>query len=164
MTAQDRQVYIIGSPASFGPPTIPGARSIECELCKGATYFSPFSFTRPEASTGKFICLTCAQKMEGDAEIGAIEPEQVREMAEGAIYSKATEGKYDGEATAILSIVQGDAVLIAVRNGREGDGFSVACDLRKVTAEDVIGELPRVLRSIADAIERQELEKAKGAQ
>ena len=83
---------------------------------------------------------------------------------DGEIYTKATEGKYDGETAAILSIVQAEAVLVAVRGGTQGDGFSVAIDVRKAEVSEVLSSLPRVLRSIADSIERQELEKAKGLQ
>jgi hypothetical protein len=78
----DRSVYIIGARACDGP-AITGTRLIECELCKQATHFSPFSINRPEAQTAKFICLPCALDLPGGiAEAGPIEPEQIREMIE----------------------------------------------------------------------------------
>lgn len=75
-------VYIIGARASDGP-AIAGTRLLECELCKAATRFSPFSINRPEARGAKFICLPCALELPGGfAEVGPIEPEQIREMIE----------------------------------------------------------------------------------
>lgn len=81
----ERDVFIIGAPYSAASPVddIPGTRIIECEHCKKGTRFSPFSLSRPEARTGKFICLPCAMKLpDGLAEIAPIAPEQIRELTQ----------------------------------------------------------------------------------
>lgn len=80
------------------------------------------------------------------------------------VYTKATEGKYDGETAAVLQILSAEAVLVVVKEGRLGDGFSIAIDLRKATPEQILADIPRVLRSVADNIERQEREKKEGLQ
>lgn len=81
-----------------------------------------------------------------------------------AVYTKATEGKYDNETSAVLEITQAEAVLVVVKQGHQGDGFSVAVDLRKVSAQKIMEDIPRVLRDVADNIERQERKKKAGLQ
>ena len=86
----ERPIFIIGAPYSAASPVdqdIPGTRILECEECAKPARFSPFSLSRPEARTGKFICLPCAAKLEGCLEIAPIEPEQIREALD-ALWGK----------------------------------------------------------------------------
>ncbi len=85
-------------------------------------------------------------------------------VPEPAIYTKATEGKYDAETAALLQLLNAEAVLVIVKQGESGDGFSAAIDLRKVTAQEILRGVPSVLRSVANEIEQQERDKAKGVQ
>lgn len=96
-----------------------------------------------------------------DCTIAALRGADSPAIPEG-VYTKATLGKYDGETAAILQVTEAEAVLLVVKQGNRGDGFSVAVDLRKVAAQKIMADIPRVLRDIADNIERQEREK-KGA-
>lgn len=83
--AEDRPIYIIGAPARGRVSLIEGTRTIECELCKEPTFFSPASFSRPEAKTGKFVCMGCASQLEGPTEIGPVTGEQMSELANAFI-------------------------------------------------------------------------------
>jgi hypothetical protein len=75
------------------------------------------------------------------------------------IYTKATEGKYDAEASAALELVGAEAVLLVVKGGDKGDGFSIAVDAQRVSPHAILRDIPRVLRSVADSIEEQERER-----
>ena len=80
-------------------------------------------------------------------------------MTDGDIYTRAAEGKYDHETAAMLEVLRAEAVLVVVKGGQLGDGFSVAIDGRKIAPERILDSIPRVLRSVADAIEEQARQK-----
>jgi hypothetical protein len=56
-------------------------------------------------------------------------------------------GKYDDAAT-VARAVSGGSVVLLVIGGEHGEGFSVQAEL------PVLMQLPRLLRVVADAIER----------
>jgi len=65
---------------------IAGTRLLNCQLCDQPTFFSPSSFTRPEASYATFVCLSCAAKMAESADTAPViappTDAQLREIAE----------------------------------------------------------------------------------
>jgi len=85
-----------------------------------------------------------------------------QEEEQGEIYAKSTEGKYSDECAALLAMLGAEVALLVVRGGPKGDGFSLAIDQRKAIVPQVLANVPRVLRSVADAIERQEAERKAG--
>lgn len=57
-------------------------------------------------------------------------------------------GKYDAVATVALEMTSADCVLVAVLGGVRGSGFSVQGD------PALLAHLPRILRDVADQIEK----------
>lgn len=96
--------------------------------------------------------------------LSAATHEALKHCIPDEILTRGTEGKYDGEAAAVLEVVAAEATVVIVKGGARGDGFSVAVDLRKTTAQTILDNLPRVLRSVAAQIEQQEREKKEGLQ
>jgi hypothetical protein len=71
------------------------------------------------------------------------------------IHAQGSEGKYDGEAAAVLEVGNAEAVILIIKQGTRGDGFSVAIDLRKTTAQRILASVPSVLRQVAAEIEQR---------
>lgn len=57
-------------------------------------------------------------------------------------------GRYDAETTALLAAFRASCVVLLVRGGPRGDGFSVSA-----RGVHVLASLPSVLREMADQIE-----------
>ena len=62
-------------------------------------------------------------------------------------------GKYDAALQAVLELIEAEAVVLIVRGGNNGDGFSIGVDQRRVSPAQVIAELPHALRDVANTIE-----------
>lgn len=75
---------------------------------------------------------------------------------EHEIQSRGSQGKYDDMAAALVQMLSAHAVVVIVKRGHKGDGFSVAADTRHNSQREVVGELARVLRSVADQMETGE--------
>jgi hypothetical protein len=67
-------------------------------------------------------------------------------------------GKYDAEAEALLKKLGAHALVLLVTAGARGAGVSVSQNITSewsvLAAAEYLRELPRVLRSLADSIER----------
>jgi hypothetical protein len=67
-------------------------------------------------------------------------------------------GKYGDECAEAMAGTEAEAVLLIVKNGKKGDGFSLAVDPKRVDLVQIIASVPSVLRSVALAIERGEFD------
>ncbi len=65
----------------------------------------------------------------------------------------SVKGHYDDEAEQILREVRAQAVVLMVLGGKKGSGFSVS-GLESTSQESVISDLPRILRHMADEIQK----------
>lgn len=58
-------------------------------------------------------------------------------------------GVYDSECTLVRESAQAEVVIVIIRHGDRGDGFSV-----QATSALALRAIPQVLRALADEIER----------
>lgn len=64
-------------------------------------------------------------------------------------------GKYDAAAAALLVVTNAAACAALVHDGSEGHGFAVAVNSERIEPKLFVGQLPDLLRGMADEIEQQ---------
>jgi hypothetical protein len=64
-------------------------------------------------------------------------------------------GKYQAELDALMASTKGDAVLLIVKDGNRGSGFSIGVNVEH-DMESALADVPSLLRAIADSIEEQQ--------
>lgn len=69
--------------------------------------------------------------------------------------ANAEPGKYDDEAERIMAKYNAEMALLLVIGGRHGHGMSVCINANNPNAEEMGASVPRLLRHMADLIEKQ---------